>query len=472
VVIHDSLANPALLEWATRAELIDVGKRRELHPLPQEEINRILVQQAHRHEFVVRLKGGDPFVFGRGGEEALYLREHGVPFEVVPGITAAIAAPAYAGIPVTHRGITASFTLITGHEDPDREGRALDLTRLALDGTLAFYMAVKNLPHLSAELVALGRSPETPAAIIEWGTYARQRTIRGTLGDIARRGVEAGIEPPAVVLVGEVADLRDQLNWFEQRPLFGLRVAVTHTSARSGTLESRLADLGAVVFEFPTIEIAPVPPPVIPLDLQQFDWVVITSANALEMLFELLSAQGRDARALAGLRLCATAAPTVTAAIRKFHLQPDVVSEAFGADAITAALATAGKLAGCRVLIPRADIARGGIATTLREAGAEVEEVIAYETRPPQEADARVQRMMEFDPELVVFTNSQAARNFVRVIGANLPGLSTGRAYASLGPVTTAAAEAAGLSIDIEPRTPDLPHLIEAICAWRRAAAR
>jgi len=302
VVVYDALANPRLLREARPdAEMIGVGKRGGCHTMKQEEINALLVAKGLEGKRVCRLKGGDPFVFGRGGEEALALVDAGVAFEVVPGVTSGIAAPAYAGIPVTHRDATSSLAFITGHEDPTKQASALAWDKLATGiGTLVVYMGVKNLPHIVERLTSNGRSPATPAAVVQWGTVARQRTVLGTLADIVHRA--AGMEAPAILVVGEVAALRDKLQWFETRPLFGRRIVVTRSRAQASDLAEQLEALGAEVIEMPAITIEP-PADWAPLDtaiaaLATFDWVVFTSVNGVDGFFARLDAAGKDSRAL------------------------------------------------------------------------------------------------------------------------------------------------------------------------------
>jgi uroporphyrinogen III methyltransferase / synthase len=470
VVVYDALVDPAVLRHAPQAERVYVGKQAGRHSLPQEEITRILLEQASKYRHVVRLKGGDPFIFGRGGEEALALARARVPYEVVPGVTAATAAAAYAGIPLTHRGLAASVSFITGHtgggEDP-----VPDLSRL-LHGSLVFYMGLKNLPGIAAQLERLGRVGTTPAAVIEWGTYARQRTVCGTLGDIAGLCAEAEISAPALLLVGEVVGLREELNWFEARPLFGLRVALTHTAQRQGPLEARLLELGASLYAFPTIELAPAPRPPLPVAPGSFDWIVFTSANGVEMLFAYLEQQGLDARALAGARLCAVGT-TTSDTLRRRYLHVDAQPEGYEPEALLAALGAAGSLAGSQVLLPRSDIARAAVADVLRSAGAQVTEWQAYEKRAPAASQEAVEDLLRFEPEVVVFTNAGAARNFARLLGPErLARLKTSAAFASIGPVTTRAAEELGLAVHVSPERHDVLHLVEALCQWRRGEGR
>ena len=311
VVVYDYLANPALLGHAPpHAERIYVGKQSGRHTLSQDEITRLLVERAQAGQRVARLKGGDPFVFGRGGEEALGLVEAGISFEVVPGISSAVAAPAYAGIPVTHRGLASSFAVATGHEDPSKEESALDWSRLATGvDTLVFLMGVGNLSKIVDELVAHGRPVSTPVALIRWGTMPDQQIVSGTLANITERVRAAGLKPPAVTIIGSVAELRESLHWFEDRPLHDQRVLVTRTRKQASALSARLRALGAETFELATIEIAP-PKKWALLDgaiaeLGTYDWIVFTSINGVATFWERLELAGLDARALHGVQLAA-----------------------------------------------------------------------------------------------------------------------------------------------------------------------
>jgi uroporphyrinogen III methyltransferase/synthase len=465
VLVYDALVPPALLDLAPAgAERVFVGKSPGRHSLPQDEIQRVLIEKARAGATVVRLKGGDPLVFGRGGEEALALADAGVPFEVVPGVTAGVAAPAYAGIPVTHRGLAASVSFITGHP---REGGSLGLDRLAREGTLVFYMGVTNLPAVAEELMRLGRSPDTPAAIIEWGTCARQRTITGSLGSLHEQAAAAGVEPPALVVVGESVSLRESLSWFEARPLHGLRVAVTHTRQRAGYLEQRLLELGADILPVPTVRFEADPETPAPVDPSACDWIVLTSVNAVEMLFGHIAQQGRDARSLAGVRLCVPGTPAVLEALRARFLEPDATPEGFGAEAIRRALESHGALAGKRVLLPRADIARGAIATELRAAGAQVDEWVAWRGAMPENARETAAALLQFQPGCVVFTSSAAVRHFARMLEPQqAASLRLAAVFAALGPVTARALHEHGLEPAIIAREPGLPHLVEAIVQW------
>ncbi|MBI5095480.1 MAG: uroporphyrinogen-III C-methyltransferase [Candidatus Hydrogenedentes bacterium] len=464
VVIYDNLANDALLEYAPNAERIFAGKSTDHHTLLQDEINELLLEQARKVARVVRLKGGDPFVFGRGGEEALFLAEHGIPFEIVPGVTSGIGALAYAGIPVTHRGLAGSVTLITGHEDTQRHKPAVDLAQLAVQGTLVFYMGVKSLSHIAAELIRLGRAPETPAAAIEWGTFPRQRTIHGRLDTIHELCERERVSPPALFVVGAVTALSETLSWFENRPLYGKRIAVTRARGQASELVIALRELGADVFEFPTIEIERVEAPPDFGPIGAYHWVILTSVNGVDMLFERLETLGLDARGLAGVKLCVIGSAT-REAVQKRFLRCDLMPDKYVAESLLEALVEReGALEGKRFLLPRADIARSFLPKELRARGAEVTELIAYRTVKPQSSEQLADALVAYAPDFVTFTSSSTARNFCEILGpARLAALQPKAAFASIGPITTQTAQDLGLAVRAEAQEHDIPGLVQAI---------
>ncbi|HUT36199.1 MAG TPA: uroporphyrinogen-III C-methyltransferase [Planctomycetota bacterium] len=466
VVVYDALANPRLLREARAdAELVCVGKRGGCHTMRQEEINALLVAKGKEGKRVCRLKGGDPFVFGRGGEEALALAEAGVAFEVVPGVTAGIAAPAYAGIPVTHRGLTASVAFITGHEDPTKEASDLAWDKLATAfGTLVVYMGVKNLPHIVEQLVANGLPAATPAAVVQWGTTPRQRTASGTLADIEERA--AGLEAPAVLVVGQVAGLRERLAWFEAGPLFGRRIVVTRARAQASELSEQLEALGAEVVEMPAIRIEP-PDDWEPLDqaiaeLPTFDWVLFTSVNGVDSFFARLALAGRDARALPRV---AAIGPATSERLTGHGIRPDCQPERFTGAELVAALAAREPLDGRRVLLPRAADVPDTVRKGLEQAGAVVHEVDAYRTVAGGEADeATVARVAAGDVDFVTFTSSSTVRGFAAALGADrLAALPSCIRLVSIGPVTTQAARELGLTIAAEAEAHTIPGLVDAL---------
>ena len=471
VVVYDRLAPEALLEYAKpEAERIYVGKKPGNPSMSQEEINALLVELGQAGKTVVRLKGGDPYIFGRGGEEALDLLEAGIPFEVVPGITSGVAAPAYAGIPVTHRGVSTSVAFITGHEDPTKGRQDVDWSRLAnAADTLVMYMGIGRLGQISGELISAGRDPGTPAACVRWGTIADQQTVSGTLGDIAEKVAEAGLKPPAITVVGDVVSLREAgLDWFEQRPLFGRRIVVTRARAQAGELSAMLKDLGAQVLEFPTIEIQP-PQDFAPLDeaireLDSFDWLVFTSVNGIDAFLERLAHHDLDVRAVPRALKIAAIGPATAERIGATSLRVDVVPNEYRAESLLEEISE-DSLSGKRVLIPRAKVAREVLPEKLREAGAEVVVPPAYESVPIDEGkDALAESLNSGEVDCVTFTASSTVENFVRAFGAEEAGrLLEETRVACIGPITADTARGYGLRVDAEAEEYTMPGLVEAV---------
>ncbi|HEU4495258.1 MAG TPA: uroporphyrinogen-III C-methyltransferase [Rubrobacteraceae bacterium] len=471
-VVYDRLAPRRLLRHAKpEAELHYVGKKPgDEGAMKQAEINALLVDLGRANKTVVRLKGGDPYVFGRGGEEALALLEAGMPFEVVPGVTSGIAAPAYAGIPVTHRGLSTSVAFVTGHEDPTKGRSDVDWARIAdAADTLVLYMGVGRLRDISAGLISAGRSPGTPVAVIRWGTLPEQQTLTGSLEDIADRVEEAKIRPPAITVVGEVVSLREAgLGWYERRPLFGRRVVVTRARAQAGELSGDLENLGAEVVEFPTIEVRP-PKDFGPLDaairaLDSFDWLVFTSVNGVEAFARRLEHHGLDLRAVPRSARIAAIGPATAQRVRKAGLRVDVVPREFRAEALIGALAGA-SLAGQKILIPRARVAREVLPEKLRESGAEVVVPPAYESVPSSEGKEELARLLRSgEVDCVTFTASSTVENFVGAFGGEeARRLLAGTRVACIGPITADAARGHGLRVDAEAREYTIPGLIEAV---------
>lgn len=470
VVIYDYLANPKFLDYApTGAERVYVGKKGGDHTLSQDGINDLLVQKG-RHHTVVRLKGGDPFVFGRGGEEAQVLQRAGIPFEVVPGVTAAIAVPAYAGIPLSHRDHTASIAFVTGHEREDSGDSKIAWDKLATGvGTLVFFMGVKNLPDICGSLMAHGREPETPVAVIRRGTTTEQKTVVGTLENIVERVREAGLGPPAITVVGGVVGLRGELNWFERRPLFGRRILVTRAREQASEFKEQLEELGAQCIEFPTIAIGP-PPSWEPIDeavsrLASYDWVVFTSVNGVRFFMERLFHSGRDVRELKGVRLAAIG-PRTAEALRVYGLRMDLVPREYRAEAILEGLADE-RVEGVRFLVPRAMTARDILPETLRERGAEVHVVPAYQTVLPGGGSPQIlDRLMKKEIHCVTFTSSSTVSNFFSLFDkSELQAALQGVAIACIGPITAGTAKDFGLATDIMPGEYTIPALVQSICA-------
>ncbi len=470
-IVYDRLAPEALLGYARpEAEKIYVGKKPGNPTMSQEEIDALLVDLGRAGKTVVRLKGGDPYIFGRGGEEALALKEAGIPFEVVPGVTSGVAAPAYAGIPVTHRNVSTSVAFVTGHEDPSKGGTDVDWGKLANAAeTLVLYMGVGRLEEISRGLVAAGRSPDTLVACVRWGTVPEQRTVTGTLEDIADRVAEAGLKPPAIIVIGEVVALRESgLDWYERRPLFGRRVVVTRARTQAGGLSAELERLGAEVYEFPTIEIAP-PEDFGPLDaaireLDSFGLIVFTSVNGVEAFLERLGHQGLDLRAVPREAKVAAIGPATAERVGRAGLRVDVVPEEYRAEGLIEAL-DPGQLAGERVLIPRAKVAREILPVRLREAGAEVVVPPAYESVSSAKGKEELSLRLRSDEiDCVTFTASSTVENFVGAFGAEEAArLLAGTRVACIGPITADTARKCGLRVDAEADEYTILGLVEAV---------
>jgi uroporphyrinogen III methyltransferase/synthase len=470
VVVYDRLVSPALLALARPdAEQINVGKTPRGRGARQEEINALLVEKARAGLAVCRLKGGDPFVFGRGGEEALYLAEAGVPFVVVPGVTSAVAVPAYAGIPVTHRGMVRSFAVATGHRcgaegSPDEGPCPDDVPRADV---LVYLMGVENLPRIVAQLRRSGWEARTPAAVIQQGTTPAQRTVVGTLADIAERA--AGLEPPAVLVVGATVALRDALNWFERLPFFGKRVLVTRAREQAGKLAVDLAARGAEPVVLPTIAVRPLDSPEA-LDaalrhLGEFHWVLFTSANAVRAVWERVRALGLDARAFAGVRVGAIGTATA-ASLLEVGLQADFVPQRHTSAAI---LEEIGEVRGMRILLPRSDIAPPDLAEGLRARGAQVEAVVAYRTVPAGPPREVVERVLEEGVDIATFTSSSTVANLAALVAPrSLEEVLQGAVVACIGPVTAQAARERGLHVDVVAPVHTEEGLVEALVAYFR----
>lgn len=473
VVLYDYLANPLVLSHAPdQAERVYVGRRGKGKYPAQDEINRLLIERARAGKVVVRLKGGDPFVFGRGGEEAEALASEGIEFEVVPGVTAAVAAPAYAGIPVTHRTLASTLTIVTGHEDPDKPTTALEWPKLAAShGTLVFLMGMKNLPAIVTNLMAEGRPSSTPVAIIRWGTRPSQQTVVGTLADIVEKTKAAKLEPPAVIVVGEVVRLRPQLNWFEQRPLFGKRMLMTRAKEQSAELAAMLAAYGAEPVEAPTIRTMP-PADWSPVDrairaIETYDWVIFTSMNGVAQFMRRLCASGLDARSLAGRRVCCIG-PRTAQELEKFGVKADVIPVDYQAEGVLMALGGQ-DLKKARVLIPRAEVARELLPDELRARGAHVDVVPVYRTLAPSgNAEGWHRQLVARQIHVVIFTSSSTVRNFVEMLGGvdRVNPLLKSVVIACIGPITAKTVEEYGLTVSIVPGENTITALVDAIVQY------
>jgi uroporphyrinogen III methyltransferase/synthase len=471
VVVYDSLANEVFLKYAhSKAELIYVGKKGGCHTMKQDEINNLLVKKAKEGRKVVRLKGGDPFIFGRGGEEARDLATAGISFEVVPGVSSAIAVPAYAGIPLTHRDYNSTVTFVTGHEDPTKKESDIAWEALAKGkGTLVFLMGVGNLPRIAENLMEHGRSPDTPVAIIENGTVPEQKTITGRLQDISEKARKEGLKPPAIIVVGDIVNLRGELEWFEKRPLFGKRIVVTRAREQASDFLIRLNALGAACIEFPTIEVVP-PPNWDALDraimrLGRYQWVLFTSVNGVKFFFERLNALKMDVREMTDLKVGGIG-PKTAQAIEEKGIKPDLVPDEYRAEAIVAGMKKE-ELEGARILLPRATKARDVLPVELVNRGAIVDEVPAYQTINPGQDTARVRKMLEQGAvHMVTFTSSSTVNNFMEMFQAERDQIHKWMenvAVACIGPVTAQTAEKKGLSVSVTPPEYTIESLTRAI---------
>ena len=471
VIVYDRLIPQRLLSYARPGtELIFAGKKPGCHQMKQEDINKLLAEKASQGLKVTRLKGGDPFVFGRGGEEAAHLEERGIPFSIVPGVTAAVAVPAYAGIPVTHRGLASEFTVVTGHEDPAKFDSGINWRALAGSrGTKIFLMGMGNLALIMEKLVAEGLSPSTPVALISEGTTSGQQVLQASVETAAARAAEHGFKPPAVIVVGEVARLRDRLAWVEKRPLFGKRIVVTRAREQASVFAEKLENLGAEVTLFPVIKIIP-PADTAPLDraigsLPDYSWAVFTSVNGVEYFFERMKVLQKDIRCLKGIKLCAIG-PVTAEALTRRGLILDAVPEEYRAEA--AAEAMRGKVKkGDRILLPRAEEARSALPEMLQEMGAITDQVTAYRTQKGLPTGVSLGNMIAGgDLDMITFTSSSTVRNLKDMLEPGLFPLPDGVALASIGPITSATASDLGLNITVEANRYTIDGLVEAIVKY------
>jgi uroporphyrinogen III methyltransferase / synthase len=475
VVVYDHLVPGRLLKHARHgAELIDVGTAAP-QPMAQDAISYLLLEKAREGKLIARLKWGDPFVFDRGGEEALFLHEHGVPFEVVPGLAAGLAVPAYAGVPVTYPGGGDTITLVRGYEDASRTPPDIDWASLArLEGTIVCYAGPQQLPLLLESLVANGWPPDSQAAIIYNGTLPSQETVTGSVNELLEMmGEHPRRKEPAILVAGRVAGLREHLRWYDSRPLFGKRVLVTRPREQAVELVDLLTAFGADAIEVPMIRMAPPedPDPLLraAANPEAFDWIVFTSANAVDVFMTALLDGERDVRALKGPRICASGTATA-AKLATFGIKVDLIPSEFRGDAVAAALLAQGPMAGVKVLLPRSDIGREVIAEQLREAGADVTEVIAYRTvleDAQRESDPDIYGMLlEGKIDVATFTSPSAIRNFAKIHGAEqVTDLLKHTVVATIGPVTADAARQLGIPVTIQPKTYTVAALVDAIVA-------
>jgi uroporphyrinogen III methyltransferase/synthase len=466
VVVYDALVNPALLRLAPRtAKVIYGGKRSRQHAIPQEDLNQLLVNKAREGKVVVRLKGGDPYVFGRGGEEAEELADAGVPFEVVPGISSTVAAPNYAGIPITHRDFCASYQVITGHEDPTKPESTLDWAQIAkTPGTKVVLMGVERIREIASELVQHGMPATTPVAMVRWGTTGRQSSIEGTLANIADVVAEKQFTAPAVTIIGGVVSLRKRLNWFENRSFFGQRVVVTRTREQASQLTRQLQERGADVLEIPTIKIAP-PSDFTPLieaisGIGAYSWIIFTSPNGVNAFFEYFFKAYDDIRCMGMLRIAAVG-PATAARLKELHLRVDAMPEEYVASKVAGAIAKVDELENLRILCMRAQVANPDLIVQLELKGAIVDDVACYQTvTETEDRNGAAARLAEEGADWVTFTSASTVEQFharfdLPKLRAQFPGMKT----LTIGPETSKALTALGITPDLEAK----PHTIEGI---------
>ncbi len=470
VVLYDELLDRRLLDLASpTAERIGVGHRGGDGRRALEHVFELLITHARAGKRVVRLKGGDPYVFGRGGEEALAVRDAGIPFEVVSGVSAASGVLAYAGIPLTHRNLAAIAVLVTGHEDPTKDSPSVNWHDLAvLDATLVIFMGNRRLADIAEALIAGGRDADTPTAVIEWGTWPSQRTVVGSLQTITGEVKAGGLHSPALIVVGEVVSLREQLSWFEAKPLFGRRVLITRSREQSGSLQLLLESEGAAVTGLPVLDIQP-PDDWSPVDetisnLTRFDWVVFTSPNSVDYFFLRMHHFGLDSRALGGVAVASVGQATAEA-LHSRGVTPDLVPEKQSQEGLSAAFEQI-PVDGTAILVPASSIGRTLLDDALRERGAEVSRVVAYQNRPPAPSEIEWPAALEQgDIDLFVFASPSSVHNFYTVVGDRARALLSEKAIASIGPTTSQALTEVGLQPTIEPAHSSVPALVAAICA-------
>lgn len=458
-VLYDNLAPHELLDLAPApAERIYVGKKKSEHACSQDEICAMMIERARQGRVVVRLKGGDPFIFGRGGEELDALFEAGIPFEVVPGVTSALGVAAYSGIPLTHREHTSAVTFVTGH-NPDQ----IDWGRIGAAETVVIFMGLTTFGEIARRMIENGRSASTPAIAVRWGTRPEQETVVGTLGNLAERIAAYGMKPPATIIAGEVVALRERFNWFERLPLFGRKIVITRDRSQTGDLAARLRALGAEAIELPTIELRPPADPR-PLAnaierLECYDWLIFTSANGVRFFTQALDRSRRDLRALRA-RICAIG-PATRRSIEALHLKVDLMPDEYVAESVVAAFSGM-ELGGKRVLLPRAAVARDVVPKELTRLGAQVEVVEAYCTVVPDDAAPRARAIFgaERKPDWIMFTSSSTVRNFMSIAPAHA---LSGVRIASIGPVTSEAIRSYGLEPDAQAERYTSEGLLQAI---------
>lgn len=487
VVIYDFHLNAQVLNYINHdAEFIYAGKRGGHHSMTQERINQILIEKASQYKTICRLKGGDPFVFGRGAEEAEALAKEGIEFEIVPGVSSAIAAPAYAGIPLTHRLYSSSLAIVPGYEDPAKKESLIDWAKLATGvGTIVFLMTIKNIETVCQKLIEHGRSAETPVAVIRWGTRSDQKTIVSNLKEIAKSVKEKEIKSPAVMVVGDVVNLREKLKWYEKKPLFGQRILVTREHSgrspdSSGGFET-LEELGAEIIEFPTIKIVPVKNPG-DLDkaisrIANYNWLIFTSANGVKFFLKRFFEKNIDIRDMKGIKICAIGTKTA-AEIQKYGINVDLVPEEFNAESLigsliiksrgaTVAQDSEHELKGVRFLLPRAETAREILPEQIKKLGGDIDVVTVYKTEKPEVHGKRLKRFLKEEKiSVATFTSAATFKNFMSIMQEDAKTLLKGVAIAVIGPVTAQAVKEAGLNVNIMPKEATTEAMAKEIIYW------
>lgn len=472
VVLYDRLANPKLLNYAKDdAEIIYVGKAPDNHAYTQEEINELLVQKAKEGKTVARLKGGDPLVFGRGGEEAKRLYEENIDFEFIPGVTSAISVPAYAGIPVTHRNVSTSFHVITGSEDPTKEEKTVQYEALAkVEGTLIFLMGIKNLKKITSELIKYGKDETTPVAVVMRGSTSKQRMVKGTLDSIYDVVLKNNIKNPSIIIVGEVTNLSKELRWFDKLELFGKKILVTRTRKQASKLSNELEELGAETIEFPTIEIREnknnqtIDKDI--LETYLYDWIIFTSVNGVKAYFDRLRNLNMDIRSMGNGKICAIG-PATKKALESKGLIVDFMPDVYRAEKIVEIIKDKIQK-GDKVLLPRADIARTILIEELEKLGAIVRNIPIYETIVPKANKEKLIDIIKNDsPDIITFTSASTVKNFIEILGDENKHLLSSIKLASIGPITSNAAQNLGLECHIEAKEYDILGLVEAIRTFK-----
>jgi len=478
IVVYDYLASPFLLDYAKKdAQIIYVGKKGGDHTLSQDKINQLLVDKAKLGADIARLKGGDPFVFGRGGEEAQMLLSHGVPYEVIPGVTSAIAAPAYAGIPVTHRDHTSFVSFITGHENPDKKETSMQWDVYAKsNATLVFLMGVKNLENITKQLVKHGKPADTPIALVRWGTTTRQQTVTGTLKTIVEQVKKAKLKSPAIIVIGHVVSLRNELAWFDKRPLFGKNIVITRARAQASDLVSKLSKFGAHCIEIPTIKIAP-PQDITPLkksieNINNYDWLVFTSVNGVKFFFDTLFEMGKDVRALGHLKF-ACIGPVTKDRLKDYGIISDILPEQYIAESVIDAFSKV-DIKDKDVLLPRAKKARTILPEELTKMGAKVDEIIAYEALLNSDEKEKLITLLENNKiDAVTFTSSSTVSNFMSLIESKKSNkLLKGVVTVSIGPITSDTARSFNIEPDIEAKEYTIQGIVNSLLAFYESKNR